>query len=95
MELRSEFAEVRVELDTTGNGPRLKILDIRTGMMNFLDPLELESLAWSRHEDLAQILDPSYSRWKDAEEPREDSDDPRLSRMLKDLGWEERENGKQ
>jgi hypothetical protein len=93
MELRSEFAEVRVELDTSGNGPRLKIEDIRTGMINFFDPLELESLAWSRHEDLAMLLDPSYSRWKDVDEPRPDADDPRLERMLRDLGWEEQNNG--
>lgn len=90
MELRSEFAEVRVELDTSANGPRLKIEDIRTGMVNYLDPLELETLAWSRHEDLAPLLDPSYSRWKDVDKAFERSDDPRLDRMLRDLGWDDK-----
>ena len=42
MELRSEFAHVRVEVDTTANGPRLMIQDIKTGATTYLDPLELE-----------------------------------------------------
>lgn len=63
LELRNEFAYVSVELDEGANGPRLKISDLRTGRVGYLDPLELESLAWSTHEDLEMILDPSYRRW--------------------------------
>lgn len=63
IELRNEFAYVAVELDYGANGPRLKITDVRTGHVGYLDPLELETLAWSTHEDLALLLDPSYRRW--------------------------------
>ncbi len=58
MELANEFARVRVEKDVAANGPRLMIQDIKTGKQIFLDPLELESLAWAVHEDLAPLLDP-------------------------------------
>lgn len=72
MELKSEFAQVRVEVDLNANGPRLMVLDLRTGMTNYLDPLELESLAWARHEDLAPLLDP----WRgESPELRDDSGD--------------------
>jgi hypothetical protein len=63
--IRNEFAHMRVELDRTGKGPRLKIQDLRTDQAFFLDPLELESLAWSLHEDLAMLLDPSHRRWRE------------------------------
>lgn len=59
IELASEFAWVEVQLDERGNGPRLKIRDLRSGRCVFLDPLELASLAWTRHEELLPLLDPS------------------------------------
>lgn len=65
MELKSEFARVWVELDTSGNGPRLLIQDLKTAKRIYLDPLELETLAWMRHEDLAPFLDPGHRRWRD------------------------------
>lgn len=65
MELKSEFGHVRVELDESGNGARLMIQDMRTGKVAYFDPLELETLAWTRHEDLAPFLDPSFDRWKE------------------------------
>lgn len=61
--LRNEFASISVEMDQGANGPRLKICDLRTGQVNHLDPLELESLAWSSHADLTILLDPSFRRW--------------------------------
>jgi hypothetical protein len=61
MELVSEFGHVMVERDDRGNGPRLMILDVKTGRRICLDPLELESLARARHEDLAPLLDPGLS----------------------------------
>ena len=70
MELRNEFAHVRVEVETAGNGPRLKIEDVKTGVSTYLDPLELESLAWMRHADLSPLLNPSQGRWRDPEETR-------------------------
>lgn len=65
MMLRSEFANVMVELDDGANGPRLKIYDIKGQKGIYLDPLELESLAWVEHDDLAVIIDPSFRRWVD------------------------------
>jgi hypothetical protein len=46
IELSSEFASVEVSIDDDGNGPRLKVVDLKTGQVGFLDPLELETLAW-------------------------------------------------
>ncbi|MBM4763646.1 hypothetical protein GNT69_15385 [Bacillus sp. B15-48] len=65
MLLKNEFARVVVELDSSSKGPRLMIQDIRTKKKIYLDPLELESLAWCKHEDLHHLLDPSQTRWKD------------------------------
>ncbi len=78
MELKSEFAHVRVTIDSSGNGPRLKIEDIKTGQAMFLDPLELETLAWLRHEDLRSFMDPSSGRWMDPGHDFEES----IARML-------------
>ena len=66
--LKSEFAYVCVALDKSANGVRLKIEDLRTGVCSYLDPLELESLAWCEHRHLCQILNPSNVRWMDDEE---------------------------
>jgi hypothetical protein len=68
LELKNEFAAVSVEQDNSGNGPRLKIRDSHTGKVVYLDPLELESLAWARHEDLANLVNPSLGRWSDGEQ---------------------------
>jgi hypothetical protein len=73
MELKSEFAHVRVELDESGNGPRLLVQDLKTARTLYLDPLELETLAWMCHEDLAPFLDPAHRRWRD--DVLEDRDD--------------------
>ena len=62
--IRSEFAYVRVRLDLLNDSPRLRIEDVRTGKVGFLDALELESLAWCKHEDLEVILNPSRQRWR-------------------------------
>jgi hypothetical protein len=57
--LSNEFAAVEVELDTSANSPRLKITDLRTGTVGYLDPLELERLSAARHADLTWIVSPS------------------------------------
>jgi hypothetical protein len=62
--LANEFAQVKVELDTAGNGPRLRIEDLKTGHVGYLDPLELESLAWATKGELAPLLDPAATRWR-------------------------------
>jgi hypothetical protein len=58
MILSSEFAAVEITRDDSGNGPRLMIRDLHTGQEIYLDPLELASLAWARHEELLPLLDP-------------------------------------
>jgi hypothetical protein len=58
IQLSSEFAAVEVDRDDNGNGPRLKIRDLRSGQCVFLDPLELVALARVRHEELTPFLDP-------------------------------------
>lgn len=65
MELTSEFGSVEVTLDHDGNGPRLKIVDLKTGQVGFLDPLELETLAWLPEGGLHKLLDPSLLRWRE------------------------------
>lgn len=66
MELESEFGHVLVEKDTSGNGVRLMIKDLKSGQTIFLDPLELEGLAWARHGDLAVLLDPGLTVARDS-----------------------------
>ena len=64
-EVVSEFAAVRVSVNDEANGPRLKIEDLRTGHVGFLDALELETLAWLPDGGLEPMLDPSQHRWRD------------------------------
>ena len=61
----SEFAQVAVRLDQTANGTRLRLEDLRTGRMRYLDALELETIVWLRDEHLGRLLDPSADRWRD------------------------------
>ena len=59
LEVRSEFAWVRVTLDHAANGPRLRVEDRKNGCQVWLDPLELATLAALRHEEIAALADPS------------------------------------
>ncbi|GAA5129657.1 hypothetical protein [Haloechinothrix salitolerans] len=61
----SEFAEVSVTIDEAGNGPRLRMEDLRTGRVRFLDALELEAIVWLPEGHLRQLLDPSADRWRE------------------------------
>jgi hypothetical protein len=61
----SEFAEVSVNVDDSGNSVRLRLEDLRTGRVRFLDALELEAIIWLSDDHLAQLLDPSADRWRD------------------------------
>jgi hypothetical protein len=63
--IASEFASVEVRIDTDGNGPRLRVEDMRTGRVGYLDALELETLAWIPEGALHKLLDPSFHRWRD------------------------------
>jgi hypothetical protein len=60
----SEFAEVSVSVDDEGNSPRLRLEDLRTGRVRFLDALELETIVWLPEERLTGLLDPSACRWQ-------------------------------
>lgn len=60
----SEFAQVSVTFDTTGNAPRLRLHDLRTGRVRHLDALELETIIWLPDDQLATLLDPSHIRWR-------------------------------
>lgn len=78
--LESEFASVEVDVVEDANGPRLRIQDLKTGQVGFLDPLELETLAWIPEKAMQDLLDPSKHRWReDPERPRGErrrSEDP-------------------
>jgi hypothetical protein len=62
----SEFAEVRARIDTDANGPRLRLEDCKTGMVRFLDALELETLVHLPEGHLRMLLDPSADRWRES-----------------------------
>jgi ketosteroid isomerase-like protein len=65
MDVKSEFAAVELELDQHANGPRLRIEDLKTGRVGYLDALELETLAWLPEGGLHPLLDPSALRFRD------------------------------
>lgn len=70
--VHSEFAQVAVKLDTSGNAPRLRVEDLRSGRVRYLDALELEAIVWLPDERLTSLLDPSHSRWR-GEAPESDA----------------------
>jgi len=61
----NEFAQISVTFDVEGNSPRLRLQDLRTGRVRYLDALELETVIWLPQEHLSSLLDPSVSRWRD------------------------------
>jgi hypothetical protein len=62
--VESEFASVSVNLDQEGNSTRLRIEDLRTGRVRFLDALELETIVWLEDGHLTELLDPAR-RWSE------------------------------
>jgi hypothetical protein len=58
----NEFADVSVRFDVDGNAPRLRLEDLRSGRVRYLDALELETIIWLPEERLTGLLDPSHSR---------------------------------
>jgi hypothetical protein len=61
----NEFAAIAVKVDRSGNSPRLRLEDLRTGRVRFLDALELEAIVWLANGRLTELLDPSAGRWRD------------------------------
>jgi hypothetical protein len=64
--VNSEFAQVAWRTDVEGNGPRLRLEDLRTGRVRYLDALELETIIWLPEGRLDTALDPSFHRWREA-----------------------------
>jgi hypothetical protein len=62
--ISSEFAQVSVNFDTSGNSPRLRLEDLRSGHVRYLDALELETIIWLSDERLTALIDPSAERWR-------------------------------
>ncbi|MEW6472435.1 MAG: hypothetical protein AB1679_09190 [Actinomycetota bacterium] len=60
----NEFASVAVTIDHAGHSPRLRLEDLKTGRVGYLDALELETLAWLPDGALHGLLDPSAIRWR-------------------------------
>jgi hypothetical protein len=56
--LANEFAQVRIDIDRKGNGPRLRLEDLQSGKSICLDPLILASLVWASDDSLAAHADP-------------------------------------
>jgi hypothetical protein len=54
--LSSEFASVRVSLDNSGRGPRLKVEDLEADAVAFLDAIELASMCHATDEQRRQWL---------------------------------------
>jgi len=63
--VENEFARVRLSIDNSGNGPRLRIEDLSSDRVGYLDALVLEALAWASPGLLRMLLDPSTERWND------------------------------
>jgi len=63
--VESEFASVAVRLDEDGNSVRLRVEDLRSGRVRFVDALELETIVWLEDGHLTQLLDPSHERWRE------------------------------
>lgn len=61
--VENEFASVSLTIDGEGNSARLRITDLRTEVVRYLDPLQLEALAHLADERLDWLLDPSADRW--------------------------------
>jgi hypothetical protein len=51
----NEFAEVSVRVDGDANSPRLRLEDLRSGRVRFLDALELETLVRLLEGDLRAL----------------------------------------
>jgi hypothetical protein len=58
IDLANEFAAVRVEVDTSANGRRLKITDLESGECVYFDPFELATLTAITPRDLDRLATP-------------------------------------
>ena len=58
--LKNEYASVKVTVDTEGKGTRLKVEDVSSGSVIYLDPIELQALAWATKDDLSIFTRPYF-----------------------------------
>ena len=63
--VENEFAQVDVRIDGAANSPRLRLEDLKSGRVRYLDALELETLVWLPEGHLRRLLDPAADRWRD------------------------------
>jgi uncharacterized protein len=77
--IKSEFAAVEIGVDEQANGQRLRIEDLKTGRVGYLDALELETLAWLPEGALHPLLDPSALRFG------EDAKQPSIAELVREL----------
>jgi hypothetical protein len=63
--VENEFAQVAVTVDGEANSPRLRLEDLKSGRVRYLDALELETLVWLPAGHLRALLDPSADRWRE------------------------------
>ena len=80
--IANEFASVRLQVDRRGKGPRLMIEDSSSGVAIYLDPLELQALAWATHKDLTVFAAPQF---------REHAFDRVISQLVSNLAVDEAE----
>lgn len=62
--IASEFAAVQVTIDRRGNGPRLRLEDLREHRVAYLDAMALSTLVWLPDGLLEQLHDPAI-RWRE------------------------------
>lgn len=72
--LRNEFAAVRVEADSTGNGSVLVVTDLKTLTFSRFDPLELESLVYLNRQQRTILVDPATTRWDSIDDTNSEAD---------------------
>ena len=65
MEIVSEFAAVRVSVDTSGRGQRLRVEDLETGETVLLDAIELASFCHATDEQRGDWLRTGHYRIED------------------------------
>jgi hypothetical protein len=69
----NEFAAVACRHDDHANGVRLRLEDVRSGRVRYLDALQLETLIWLPAAWWDRLLDPSI-RWSDDFAGTDDAD---------------------
>ena len=67
--LANEFGSAHVRIDRGANGARLVVEDPRSGARVFLDPFELQCLAYLTARDIKEFMRPSFQERDDLQVP--------------------------